>query len=250
MKCVNLSLSCARGKCDCEESRFNIISTMEDLVKRSRAYRAGLRSELWFDGERHVEHDIEPERIIDEDECKRIEQWITFELDPMKLELEYEIKKELEQKKRYNMKKKLLKGNDIYRVGWATISCSKDNDPPTMTKKVKRLMKSKQFVDSMGVLEFTGAEGQYHPHFHLLFSEKQLKNKNLRDIGRIFNVNHKNPHFVDYKTLTAKDAIDEKVKYIQGDKQELKMSQIEGDKVVRAENGIPDFFSQGNIYDA
>lgn len=241
MKCINLATSCCRTKCECEETRENIIKTMTDLVRRSRAYRLGITHDQY-------DHEINEKDIAPEDECKRIEEWINHELDPMKLELEQEIKKEIEDKKRYNMKKKLLKGNDIYRVGWTTISCPKDYDPPTMAKKTERLLKSKQFADSLGVLEFTGKEDQYHPHLHLLFSEKQLKNKNLRDIGRIMGVNHKNPHFVDYKTLTAKDAIDEKIKYIQGDKQELKMSQIEGDKVVRAENGIPDFFSQGNIY--
>lgn len=239
MKCINLSPICCRSNCQCEESRQEIIKLMTKLVERSRAYRMG------------VTHDVDGNEITDtapEDECVRIMDWIVRELDPMKMELEHEIKKEIEEKKRYNLKKKLLKGNDIYRVGWTTISCPKDTDPPTMLKKTERLMKSKQYSDCMAVLEFTGKEKQYHPHLHLLFSEKQLKNKNLRDIGRIFGVNHKNPHFVDYKTLTAKDAIEEKKKYIQGDKQDLKLSQIEGDKLLRQQHGIPEFFSQGNIY--
>lgn len=248
MKCVNLSPACSRSKCECDETRENLIETMSNLLRRSRAYHKGMQHEMYDDGENKTEIEIDTNRIVSLEECDRIEKWIIHDMDPMKLEIEQEIKKEIEAKKRYNMKKKLLKGNAIFRVGWATVSCPKEYDPATMVKNTNRLLKSKQFADSMCVLEFTGKEKQYHPHLHLLFSEKQLKNKNLRDIGRIFNVNHKNPHFIDYKTLTARDAIDEKIQYIKGEKQDDKHEQIANDKIIRTDNDIPEFFSQGNIY--
>ena len=106
MKCINLSPICCRSNCQCEESRDEIIKLMTKLVERSRAYRMG------------ITHDVDGNEITDtapEDECVRIMDWIVRELDPMKLELEYEIKKEVEEKKRYDLKKKLLKGNNTPR---------------------------------------------------------------------------------------------------------------------------------------
>ena len=80
MKCINLSPICCRSKCECEESRMEIIKLMTKLVERSRAYRMG------------ITHDVNGDKIEDvapEDECTRIMDWIVKELDPMKMELEY-----------------------------------------------------------------------------------------------------------------------------------------------------------------
>lgn len=248
MKCINLAPCCSRSACKCDEVRNMLIQTMTNLVTRSRAFHRGLRHEMYDDGQSQHEIPIDEKRVVSLEECNRIDNWIAQELDPMKMEIEYEIKVELENKKRQELKKKLLKGIGLYQVGWITISCPKDYSPATMLKKTQRLLKSKQFSDCMCVLEFTGKEQQYHPHLHLLVNEKQAKNKNLRDIGRVFDINYKNSKFVDYKSLKTRSAIEEKIKYIHGDKQDLKKLQVEKDEFVRSSNDIPDFFSQGNIY--
>lgn len=248
MKCINLSALCGRGRCDCERERHIMVEVLENLVRRSRAYHAGLQNEMYNDGISMNEIPIEPDRVISLEECDRYESWIETELDPMKMELEYEIKKELEEKRRKELKKKLLKDNSLMKVGWITLTCPKEYDPEKMLKITNQIMKRKPFKHSMATIELIGSDGQYHPHLHMLVQQTEKPAVYKAAIKGISKVKVENKHFYVHVPLTDLSKIKEKEQYLRGIKQEKKLAAVEEDKKLRAKHNIPDFFSQGDIY--
>lgn len=129
---------------------------------------------------------------------------------------------------------------------WLTITFSKELSPSQIESHQLNLMKKKLYENSVSVIEFTGAEGQYHPHIHsLILSEKTKtfqKNKLLKDISRICKVKM---NFVDISDEPA--LFHTRCNYIYGQKKDLKMSQVEADRKVRMEHSFKEVYENGNI---
>lgn len=129
---------------------------------------------------------------------------------------------------------------------WLTITFPKDTSPKDLEAQQLNLSKKKLYENSVSVLEFTGAEGQYHPHIHsLLLTEKTKtfqKNKLLKDISRICKVN---TNFVDIGDEPA--LFHTRCNYIYGQKKDLKMSQVEADQKLRNEHSLKEVYEIGNI---
>lgn len=231
--------------CQCERVADDVTQTVLKQIERSRCHRAtGLcATGADFDGVCHC-------NIISEEECEQLEANIHRELNPMRLVIEHEIIEEVKKNEELILRKNILKDKGIYKVGWTSITCSKEKSPQTMAKLTESLLKLKPFADCMATIEFHGGQGQYHPHIHLLYTAVQKPSHYKRDLCRKFGVDPKNKHFYDSKILKSEETIKEKELYLRGEKTDLKQNQIEKDDELRKKHNIPKFYSQGSIYNA
>lgn len=243
MKCIHLSPACRPMNCLCEKVADDVTQAVLDQINRSRAHRkTGLcPTALDFDGVCHC-------NIIPEAECDELESQVIKQLDPMRLQIEHEINEEIERNRQLELRKNILKDNGIYSVGWSHITCSKDKSPQTMAKLTKSLLRNKPFADCIATIEFYGAEGQYHPHVHILYRNIQKAYFYKRDLCKKFGVDMNNEHFYKSWPLKTIEEIKEKEKYINGYKTDKKQNQLDMDDECRKLHNIPKIFSKGNIY--
>lgn len=151
-----------------------------------------------------------------------------------------------------NIELKVLKENklDIYR--WVTISLKKDETPKSVHSKISSLVKNKPFRTYAYCIEFYGKDDQYHPHIHMLYRKVGKLNADIKAIKNKFKIE---PNFIDYKEINQ-ERFSEKLRYIKGEKQEVKLDQVEKDTILLEKNDLKKYYicdelkSNVNIQDA
>jgi len=125
---------------------------------------------------------------------------------------------------------------------FVTISLPKELYMNDFSEKVKRIIDNNTGAKCFGdreikfCLEFYGKELEMHPHVHLLIKGNGMdKAKIIRAFSRGFDIK---PNFIDYKAGKKHDLHQKRVNYINGDKVERKLKQIEADEKFRVKNNI------------
>ena len=101
----------------------------------------------------------------------------------------------------------------------------------------------KYLHDSIFTYEFTGSEGQFHPHIHMLveaYPDGKIipKSTILRDFARYFKLKN---NFIDIKSEPW--AYNTRRAYILGEKKTLKELQVQEDAVYREKNHIDPYYT-------
>lgn len=92
--------------------------------------------------------------------------------------------------------------------------------------------------DALFCLEVTGAEGQWHPHIHLLVYGYPDNTRVIRDLSTLFKVGK---NFVDVGFRNPK-LYTTRYDYIKGIKRDIKMSQVEADIAYLDSQGLEKYY--------
>lgn len=239
---VHVGLCNSKTECYCRDIMENVWDMNSEKLKRHTTscwcFDTGLIC--------HCCSDEDYERI-----CEQRREFPTFDVWYRHMIKQFLIQEKLrkaEQIKFNNNVEKEVKDILGYKpmYKWLTISFSKEFSPSQIETQILNLMKKKLYENSVSVIEFTGAEGQYHPHIHsLILAEKTKtfqKNKLLKDISRICKVKS---NFIDIGDEAH--LFHTRCNYIYGKKKDLKLSQVEADRKLRSENNLKEVYENGNI---
>lgn len=155
----------------------------------------------------------------------------------------YEVnyRNELEQENKYReIRKKVNKQLRNTQYRWLTITLPKDMTPLSIHNLMTSLIKNKPFKNHAYCYEFTGKEGQYHPHIHMLYEKIDKPNRDDKAICKKFKIKD---NFI-HKVNITENNLKEKILYIIGEKHCDKMEQVECDKLILRKNNLKKYYIQ------
>ncbi len=144
----------------------------------------------------------------------------------------------LHQQKLKDIRKKVLKETGSTKYRWITISLPKESTPKEIYLKISSLVKNKPFRKHAYCMEFFGKDEQYHPHIHMVYERVGKPSHDNKAILRKFDIK---PNFLDYQEINS-DRLEEKLKYIKGDKQLDKLDQVEKDEILLKNNNLEKYY--------
>lgn len=120
-----------------------------------------------------------------------------------------------------------------------TISLPVSMEINEIIKKMEKLKTNKPFQEWLiYTYEFTGKQMKYHPHIHVIISKKQNIKRYITNVSNTFKIK---TNFVDIQAV-ANHELQDKVKYIRGDKKQEKMEQVEEDQKIRKKYNLEDYY--------
>lgn len=112
------------------------------------------------------------------------------------------------------------------------------------TETVEALKSIKYLQEAEGCFEYTGKDGKFHPHLHVVCKYKYMNKFNfIKPLAKKLNIMK---NFIDVKFHTDPVVYHRRINYISGKKTEEKLHQVALDKKYRADNELMNSFKISN----
>lgn len=156
-----------------------------------------------------------------------------------------ESSKYLLEKQLLKLKQKALKDLLPHKWRYITITLPKDKQPKEVFKLISSLSKNKPFKEHIYCMEFTGAEMQYHPHIHMVYTKVGKLCHDDKAILRKFKIDK---NYLDYSNNIDEKQLKGILMYIMGLKQKDKMEQVNKDIDILKKNNLRKYYYNGEFF--